>query len=180
MVYCFLADGFEELEAIAPIDILRRAGVKIITVGVIGKDVCGSHGISVAADITVDELNSFDGLEAVILPGGLPGAVNLEKSATVQRAIDYAFENEAYVCAICAAPQILGHKGLLDGRKAIAYPGFEKELKGALISDDYVAVDGKFITAKGAGVAVEFGLEIVSALKGKTVSDSIRAAIQMK
>lgn len=180
MVYCFLADGFEELEAIAPIDILRRADVKVITVGVTGKTVTGSHGITVTADITVDEVQLNDTLEAVILPGGLPGAVNLENSSVVQNAIDYADKNDAYICAICAAPQILGHKGLLKGKEAIAYPGFEKELDGAKISESFVAVDGKFITAKGAGVATEFGLAITAALKGQSVSDRIRAAIQMK
>ena len=180
MVCCFLADGFEELEAIAPIDMLRRAGVEVLTVGVTGKNVSGSHGICVSADICIDELSLNDTLEAVILPGGLPGAVNLENSSVVQSAIDFAIEKGAYVCAICAAPQILGHKGLLKEKEAIAYPGFEKELDGAIISDSYVVIDDKFITAKGAGVAVDFGLLIVSALKGQSVSDKIRAAIQMK
>lgn len=180
MVYCFLADGFEELEAIAPIDILRRAGVEVITVGVRGKTVKGSHGIVVSADITAEEFGADGKLEAVILPGGLPGAVNLENSAVVQKAIDFALENDVFICAICAAPQILGHKGILNGKQAIAYPGFEKELTGAIISESHVALDGKFITAKGAGVAVEFGLAIATAIKGQTVSDGIRAAIQMK
>ena len=180
MVYCFLADGFEEIEAIAPIDILRRAEINVTTVGVTGKTVNGRHGINVIADITADELDVCEGIEAVILPGGLPGATNLENSDKVQLMIDKANVCGAYLCAICAAPQILGHKGLLEGKCAIAYPGFEKELKGADISDEYVVTDGKFITAKGAGVAVEFGLEIVSAIKGKALSDSIRSAIQMK
>lgn len=180
MVYCFLADGFEELEAIAPIDILRRADVEVLTVGVTGKTVTGSHGIIITADITVDEINLDSALEAVILPGGLPGAVNLENSSLVQDAIDFSVNNDVYACAICAAPQILGHKGLLNGKEAIAYPGFENELEGAKISESYVAVDGKFITAKGAGVAVEFGLAIASVLKGQSVSDRIRTAIQMK
>lgn len=180
MVYCFLADGFEELEAIAPIDILRRADIKVTTVGVTGKTVTGSHNICVAADIVIDDFNLNETPEAIILPGGMPGALNLENSAAVQNAIDFAYEKGAYICAICAAPQILGHKGLLRSKEAIAYPGFEKELEGAVISSEYVAVDGKFITAKGAGVAAEFGLAIVTALKGKTVSDAIKAAIQMK
>lgn len=180
MVYCFLADGFEELEAVAPIDILRRADVKVLTVGVTGKTVRGSHGITVTADITVDEVKLESDLEAVILPGGLPGAVNLENSSVVQNSIDFAYKNDAYICAICAAPQIIGHKGLLKCKEAIAYPGFEKELAGAKISDSFVVVDDRFITAKGAGVAVEFGLAIVSALKSQSASDKIRAAIQMK
>lgn len=180
MVYCFLADGFEEIEAIAPIDILRRADISVTTVGVTGKTVTGRHGIEVIADISISELDNSENIEAVILPGGLPGAVNLENSEKVQEMIDKANNCGAYVCAICAAPQILGHKGLLDGKCAISYPGFEKELIGAKISDDYVVTDSNFITAKGAGVAVEFGLAIVAAIKGNSISDSIRSGIQMK
>ncbi len=179
MIYCFLADGFEEMEAIAPIDILRRAGADVITVGVTGQYVTGSHGIVVKADVLVADILLEDKLEAIILPGGLRGAENLENSTQVQSAIDYAFNRGKLVCAICAAPQILGHKGILDGREAIAYPGFEKELQGANISDKYVVRDASIITAKGAGVAAEFGLEIVSALFGKEKSDSIKASIQM-
>ena len=180
MVYCFLADGFEELEAIAPIDILRRAGVEVITVGVSGDVINGRHGIKVIPDCSINEIVLDDSLEGIILPGGLPGATNLEESDKVQRAIDFANESNKLVCAICAAPQILGHKGLLKGRTAIAYPGFETELLGAEISSDFVAVDGNFITAKGAGVAADFGFEIVAALKGRELADSIKSAIQCK
>lgn len=180
MVYCFLADGFEEVEAIAPIDMLRRADIEVITVGVTGDVVSGSHGIKVTADCSIDNITLDDTLEAVILPGGLPGATNLENNSAVQVAIDFANANGKYVCAICAAPQILGHKGLLKGKNAIAYPGFENELEGALISEEYVVCDGNMITAKGAGVAVEFGLEIVAQLKGREASDNIKSAIQMK
>lgn len=180
MVYCFLADGFEETEAIAPIDMLRRAGVNTVTVGVTGDTVTGSHGIAVKADIALDKVVLSDDIEAVILPGGLPGATNLEDSPEVQKAIDFAVQNGKYVCAICAAPQILGHKGLLEGKEAIAYPGFEKELFGAVISEKHVVTDGKFITAKGAGVATEFGLEIVAKLKGDDAAQQIAKAIQMK
>lgn len=180
MVYCFLADGFEEIEAIAPIDILRRADIFVTTVGVTGKTVAGRHGIDVIADVEAECLDGCDNIEAIILPGGLPGATNLEASDKVQQIIDKANSNGALICAICAAPQILGHKGLLEGKCAIAYPGFEKELRGAKISDEHVVTDGNFITAKGAGVALEFGLAIVSALKGIELSDSIRESIQMK
>ncbi len=178
MVYCFLADGFEELEAIAPIDILRRADIEVITVGVTGDVINGRHAIKVTPDCGINDIELGDSLEGIILPGGLPGATNLENSGSVQKAIDFANENNKLICAICAAPQILGHKGLLNGRQAIAYPGFESELEGAVISEKYVVTDGNFITAKGAGVAVDFGLEIVSAIKGKALSDSIKAAIQ--
>lgn len=180
MIYCFLADGFEELEAIAPIDILRRASVEVVTVGVTGDVICGRNGIKVVADCSIDDIVLSDELEGVILPGGLPGATNLEESEKVQKAIDFAADEGRLVCAICAAPQILGHKGLLCGKEAIAYPGFEDELKGAVISESYVAVDGNFITAKGAGVAVDFGLEIAAAVKGREVADKIKAAIQCR
>ena len=180
MVYCFLADGFEEVEAIAPVDMLRRAGVEVKTVGISGEVIDGRHGIKVIPDIGLSDITLDGNLEAVILPGGLPGATNLEESANVQKAIDFANDNGKYICAICAAPQILGHKGLLDGKEAIAYPGFESELRGAEISEEYVVLDGNIITAKGAGVATEFGLKIVSVLKGETLADEIGKAIQMK
>ena len=180
MVYCFLADGFEEVEAIAPVDMLRRAGIEVKTVGVTGEVISSSHNIKVVPDIALSDVVLDDNTEAVILPGGLPGATNLEESMEVQEAIDFAVENDKFVCAICAAPQILGHKGLLKGREAIAYPGFESELEGAVISEKHVAVDGKFITAKGAGVATEFGLAIVSVLKGEDTAEKIGKAIQMK
>ena len=180
MVYCFLADGFEEVEAIAPIDMLRRAGVEVKTVGVSGDVIDGRHGIKVIPDVDIKDITLDDSLEAVILPGGLPGATNLEESADVQKAIDFANEKGKLICAICAAPQILGHKGLLEGKEAIAYPGFEDELKGAIISKEYVVRDGNIITAKGAGVATEFGLKIVGALKNEALAEEIGKAIQMK
>ena len=180
MVYCFLADGFEEVEAIAPVDMLRRAGVEVKTVGVTGEIISSSHNIKVVPDIALSEVILDEKLEAVILPGGLPGATNLEESAEVQKAIDFANANDKYICAICAAPQILGHKGILKGKEAIAYPGFETELVGAKISDEYVVLDGNIITAKGAGVATEFGLKIVLALVGGDTAEKIGKAIQMK
>lgn len=177
MVYLFLADGFEIIEALAPVDMLRRAKIDVTTVGVTGKTVSSSCGVAVTADITVDELN-YEDAEAVILPGGMPGTLNLEANAVVQCAIDYAVENNKYVCAICAAPSILGHKNLLKGRRAICFPSFEEELTGALLSDEYVVTDGIFITARGAGVAVDFGLEIVKALSDEKTAENIRNTIQ--
>lgn len=177
MVYIFLADGFETIEALAVADMLRRAKIDTVTVGVTGKEVVSSHNITVKADITVDEFEYRD-CEAVVLPGGLPGTLKLESCPAVQNAIDRAYEGKAYICAICAAPSILGHKGLLRGKEAIAFPGFEEDLQGAVVSDKYVVTDGKFITAKGAGVAVDFGLEIVKNLRGQELSQKIRETIQ--
>lgn len=177
MVYLFLADGFEIIEALAPVDMLRRAKIDIKTVGVTGKQVTSSCGVIVTSDITIDEYDGAE-MEAVILPGGMPGTLNLENCDKVQDAVDFAAVNDVFVCAICAAPSILGHKGLLNGREATAFPGFEADLEGAAVSENYVVVDGKFITARGAGVATEFGLQIVKELRGAELSDNIRKTIQ--
>lgn len=177
MVYLFLADGFEIIEALAPVDMLSRAKIDVQTVGVTGKTVCSSCGVEVNADITMDEFEYHD-VDAVVLPGGMPGTINLENSAAVQSAIDKAVEDQAFVCAICAAPSVLGHKGLLKGKEAIAFPGFEDALDGAVLSDKYVVTDGKFITAKGAGVATQFGLEIVRALTDDETAENVRKTIQ--
>lgn len=177
MVYVFLADGFEETEAIAPIDMLRRAGKDVVTVGVTGKIVTGSHGIPVTADITEEELKSLSGTEMVVLPGGMPGTLNEEASEVVQGAVDYCVTNNIPIGAICAAPSILGHKGILDGRTAVCYSGFEKDLQGAVIGNKGVVTDGNITTARGAGVAVEFGLELTAVLCGKAVSEKLRESI---
>lgn len=178
MVYCFLADGFEEVEALAPVDMLRRAGVDVKTVGVNAANITGSHNITVHCDMTIDKISLGGSVDAIILPGGMPGTRNLEASPIVKAVIEHCASAGKYVCAICAAPSILGHMGLLKDKEAIAFPGFEDELTGAKISDKHVVRDGCFITAKGAGVAVDFGLEIVAALCGEETSEKIRSSIQ--
>ena len=177
MVYVFLAQGFEEVEALSPVDVLRRCGVEVKTVGVGEKTVVSSHNVPVIADITDSEVTK-ENLEAVILPGGMPGTLNLEKSAVVQEYIDYAVENDLYVCAICAAPSILGHKNLLNGRKATCFPGFEKDLYGAEATGDLAVADGKFITGKGAGCTLNFALLIAEKLASKAVADGVRESMQ--
>lgn len=180
MVYVFLADGFEETEAIAPIDMLRRAGKEVLTVGVTGKTVTSSHGIPVVSDITEDEFTDLSNIEMIVLPGGMPGTLNEEASSVVQEAVDYCAENNLPIGAICAAPLILGHKNLLNGKNAICYSGFEKELYGAVISKNKgVVTDGNIITARGAGVAIEFGLELVKVLCGSDVKDKLKESILM-
>ena len=179
MVYLFLANGFETIEALAVVDMLRRAKIDVETVGVTGKIVTSSHNIDVTADIEIDEFDVKDA-DVVVLPGGMPGTLNLEADKTVQGAIDYCIENKKYICAICAAPSILGHKGLLKGKEAICFPGFENDLTGAILSDKYVVTDGLTITARGAGVAVDFGLEIVKALKGEETAENVRKTIQCR
>ncbi len=179
MIYVFLAPGFEEIEALAVVDVLRRAELKVLTVGV-GEDfVIGSHQIPVAADISEKALVLDDTVEAIVLPGGMPGTLNLEKSPVVQKAIDWAVENDKLICAICAAPSILGHKGLLDGKKATCFPGFQDELFGADVTNDFVEIDGNFITAKGMGSAVEFGLRIAEVLANPLEVKKIRTSLQI-
>ncbi len=173
MIYVFLAEGFEEVEALATVDVLRRAGLSVKTVGVTGKTVSGSHSIGVVCDCGINELKPDESLEAVVLPGGMPGTLNLEKSEKVNEFIDYAAANNKYVCAICAAPSILGKKGLLEGREAICFPGFEACLTGAELSENSVAVDGKFITAKACGVALKFGKAIAEQFIGKTEAEKL-------
>lgn len=179
MVYLFLADGFEIIEALAPVDMLRRAKLQVKTVGVTGKTVCSSCGVEITADITIEEFE-YNNVDAVVFPGGMPGTLNLENNNIVQSLLDKAVLNNALICAICAAPSILGHKGLLNGKKATAFPGFEDALDGAVLSDKYVVRDGNFITARGAGVSVDFGLEIVKALADEQTACNIRKTIQCK
>ena len=143
MVYMFLADGFEEIEALYTLDILRRAGVEVKAVGVTGKIVTGSHGISVTCDVTKDEINTSDSFDMIILPGGLPGSTNLDKDKIVDKFIYTALEGDKFICAICAAPFILGKRGILKGKKATCFPGFENQLLGATIVDAGCVRDGK-------------------------------------
>jgi 4-methyl-5(b-hydroxyethyl)-thiazole monophosphate biosynthesis len=171
MIYVFLAEGFEEIEALTPVDLLRRAGKKVITVGVGDSVIMGSHGIPVVPDTIAQEAPLTDELEMIILPGGMPGTLNLEKSPYVQAAIDFCMEKNITIGAICAAPSILGHKGLLNGKTAVCYEGFEAQLEGAEISTGSVAVDGNIVTARGAGVAVQFALALVEKAVSKAESD---------
>ena len=178
MIYVFLADGFEECEALVSVDILRRGGFEVKTVGIGGKTVTGSHKIPVVCDITEEETKA-DGLQMIILPGGMPGTLNLEKSGCVQRFIDYAAENGLFIGAICAAPLILGRKGLLKGKKATCFPGFEKELLGAEFSDEPVITDGNITTACGAGAAFDFGFRLLSELSGDPKSaDALKKSMK--
>ncbi|MCI2113450.1 DJ-1 family glyoxalase III [Ruminococcus sp.] len=177
MFYVFLADGFEETEALATLDVMRRAKLEVLTVGVTGDMVTGSHKVTVKSDITPDKVD-FDNIEGVVLPGGMPGTLNLEKAECVINAVKYCYDNDKLVAAICAAPSILGHLGMLKGRKATCFPGFETELEGAQYTASHTETDGKVITAKGAGCAVEFGHAIVSSALSKETADSVIEAMQ--
>jgi len=177
MVYVTLADGFEEIEAITPIDILRRADIAVTTLSISDNlTVTGAHGICVTANKTMSQINPQD-MEALILPGGA-GHELLDASNEVHALINYALSNNLYIAAICAAPSILGKKMLLDGKNATCFPGFEQFLYGANIKADKVVTDGKIITAKGAGAAAEFGFEICSLLKGNDTAEALRKIMQ--
>lgn len=176
MVYVLLADGFEEIEAVAPVDIMRRAGIKAVTVSIKpDKAVTGFHGITMMADMTINE-NICD-IDMLILPGGA-GHELLDASNDVHSLINRAHVEGAYIAAICAAPSIIGKKMLLEGKKATCYPGFEKYLYGAEYSEDKVVKDGKIITAKGPGAAYDFGFKICEILKDKETADRLKAAMQ--
>lgn len=178
MFYCFLADGFEEIEALATIDILRRADIPVTTVGVGGNMIRGTHDITVQADMHIDEFEIDENIIGVILPGGMPGVKNLYAEERVRDAVSFCVSRDLYVCAICAAPSILGRMGVLMGKRATCYPGFEDELLSAKLSTDKVVVDGKIITAKGAGVALDFGFKIVEQIEGEVKAERIAASMQ--
>ena len=180
MVYVFLAHGFEETEAIATIDVLRRAGLDVVTAGVGGRIITGSHSIPVTADIEAENIK-YDKIEAVVLPGGQPGTENLYGSESVRSALRYCFDNSLTVCAICAAPTVLGRLGYLEGKNAVCYPGCEGQLYGACYDADAgVCVDGGIITGKGPGRTVDFALTIVERLKGEKAAQRVRSSMQCK
>ena len=179
MIYLFLAEGFEEIEALTPVDVLRRAGLDVRTVGIGGKCIAGAHGITVKADVEEQDFED-ETPEMIILPGGMPGTLNLDASPTVQRAIDNAIKANAFIAAICAAPTILGKRGLLAGKEATCYPSMEDGLSDAVLSGKKVVRDGKIITAAGMGVALPFSLALVEALCGEQTAQKIKTAVVMQ
>ena len=177
MVYLFLAEGFEEIEALCVLDLLRRNKIETKTVGVTGKTVNGSHGIPVVCDATQDELDINNNFDMIILPGGLPGSDNLHASKVVDAFIKKADETDKFICAICAAPYVLGVRGILKNKKATCYPGFQDKLEGATYVNKGVVRDGKIITARAMGSATDFALEIIEALLGKEAREKTKASI---
>ena len=176
MIYLLLANGFEEIEALTPVDVLRRAGLKVQTVAISGRSAVGSHGIKVECDLMADEVD-FSDAEAVIFPGGMPGATNLDASPYSDKAIASVLQNGGVIAAICAAPLVLGRRGLLQGKRATCYPGFESELIGATVTDAGVVSDGNIVTARGMGVALDFSLELARLLASKEKAEEISSAI---
>lgn len=179
MIYMFLGTGFEETEAIAPLDLLRRAGLKVLTVGLNGKTIYGSHGIGVEADIGIDQLDLTD-LEMVILPGGLGGVASIRSCQKAMEAIRFAYENGKYTAAICAGPTILAELHITDGKKATCYPGCEAQMGSAVMVEAAAVTDGLCITGTSAGCAVPFGLALIAALKGQEAADAIAKQIVIR
>ena len=180
MVYVLLGTGFEETEAIAPIDLLRRAGVQVLTVGVNGKTVVGGHGIGVAADITLEEMD-LTAMDMIVLPGGLGGVASVRASKAAMAALAFAWENGKFVAAICAGPTVLADLGITDGKEATCYPGCEGQMGSAHMVEDAAFVqDGKLITGTSAGCAVSFGLALIAALKGQDAANAVAKQIVIR
>lgn len=170
----FFGTGYEEIEALTVVDILRRADITIDMVSITGeREVTGSHGITVKMDKLCDEVD-FDATDIIILPGGMPGTTNLEAYKPLMDKVDEFYHKDKYIAAICAAPSIFGHKGILKGRKACSNPGFESHLEGADVQQEEAVVDGHIITSRGMGTAIPFGLAILGQLAGE------EAVAQMK
>ena len=173
----FLANGFEEIEALGTVDILRRGGIEVQTVSITADPiVTGAHQVPVTADTTIDKavLNDAD---ALILPGGMPGASNLNNSETVKEALLQQYREGRIVAAICAAPMVLGGLGLLKGRNATCYPGFEPQLIGANATGEAVEVSDNVITGKGPGLVMNFALALVAAIKNDAVAEEVAAGL---
>ncbi len=173
----FLADGFEEIEALTVVDLLRRAGIGITTASIMGrKNVKGSHSITVEADVLIDEID-FDDTDMIILPGGMPGTTNLDKCEVLKKHIKEFNDEGKMLAAICAAPTVYGGMGLLSGKKACCYPGCEGGLTGADVQTTETAKDGNFITSRGMGTAIPFGLAIIEHFQGASAAKDMAAKI---
>lgn len=179
MIAVLLADGFEEIEALTPVDMLRRAGLEVVTVGITSKIAVGSHGISVICDKLPEEVD-LDDVSTVILPGGMPGSLNLDASPFTDKILEAVDAKGGRIAAICAAPLVLGRRGLLRGKRATCYPGFENELSGAVATGESAVTDGNITTAKGMGVALEFSKELISLLVSKEKAEELSSAIMEK
>lgn len=173
MIYVHLADGFEEIEALTIVDLLRRAELEVQTVSITGsRRVMGTHGVPVEADILFEETD-YESCEMIVLPGGMPGAANLGNHEGLTNHIRCFAQNGKYLAAICAAPMVFGALGLLEGKKAVIYPGMEAHLRGAQPQEAPVAVDGTIITSKGPATAMPFAIRLVEILKGKASADKL-------
>lgn len=177
-VLIFFANGTEEVEALTPLDYLRRAGAEVTLVGICGEYQTGSHGITVKTDATIDDIDEKTDFDMIVIPGGMPGTNNIESSEKVQSLITRAHNENKFIGAICAAPKILGARGLLKGKTATCYPGFEDQLDGAAVSENKAVKDGNIITGTGAGAANEFALMLISALYGTETAEKIGRSVR--
>ena len=179
MIHMLLGTGFEETEAIAPLDLLRRAGLEVLTVGLNGKIIYGSHHIGVEADIEIHEMD-LTNLEMIILPGGLGGVASIRGCQAAMDAIRFAYENGKYTAAICAGPTVLADLGITDGKNATCYPGCDSQMGSANMICTAAVTDGKLITGTSAGCASPFGLALIAALKGQAEADRIADQIVIR
>ena len=179
MVYMLLGTGFEETEAVIPIDLLRRAGVTVATVGINGKVITGSHGIPVTADLELGQMD-LTRLDMIVLPGGLKGVASIKDSPEALEAVRFAWENHKFVAAICAAPTILAMLGIAEGKSVTCYPGCEEQMGGAHMVCAAAVTDGKLITAASAGCAVPFALALITALKGQEEANRVAEQIVIR
>ena len=180
MVYVLLGTGFEEVEAIAPVDLMRRAGIEVCTVGVTGKTVYGSHHIGIEADIELHQMDLTD-LEMIVLPGGLGGVASARASQGALDALKFAWENDKFVAAICAGPTVLADLGITNGKNTTCYPSCEGGMGTAIVHGDVPCIrDGKLITGASAGCAVPFGLALIAALKGDDAAQAVQQQIVIR
>lgn len=178
MVYVILADGFEEVEALCTLDVLRRAGADAVTVGIGGSFATGTHGVTVRCDIdALHDTVHMESCEMLVLPGGMPGAENIDKYEHIDSYIKEVLSHGGFVGAICAAPMILGKRGLLEGKRATCYPGFEKYLRGAQLCDEPAVRDGQTVTSRCMGTAMPFALELVECLYGREKRCAVEASV---
>lgn len=178
-VYEFLANGFEEIEGLAPVDILRRGGVEVVTVSITGKrEVQTSHGITILADTTFEDCGSFDDADILMLPGGMPGSTNLNAHEGVRNAIKRQYDSGKRVGAICAAPMVLGSLGILKGKRATCSPGFEKYMTGAEYTGDLFTVDGNIITGEGPAATLPYAYKILSFFIGEEDTRTLQTKMQ--
>ena len=178
-VYVLLGSGFEEIEALTVVDLLRRAGIETVTLGIGAKEITGGHGIRVLADRELCEPMP-ENLEMIVLPGGLGGVASIKESETAMAAVMAAYESGKYVAAICAAPTILAGLGILSGKTATCYPGQKGNMRDALVTDDACIQDGTVITGASAGTAIAFSLKLIQVLKGQEAADAIKTQIVIR
>ena len=177
MVYLIYGNGFEETEAMAPLDCLRRAGIPVTTLGIGGTEITSAHQVVMKADAPIEDAD-LDAMEMLILPGGLGGVAEIKASAQAEKLIRYAADNGRWLCSICAGPTIPGGMGLLEGKCAVCYPGMEDGMVGPKVQKgSQVVVDGKTVTAEAAGSAMAFGLKLVECLAGREAAEKVAFAV---